>query len=597
MSDIPTLRQVDLGFKVASVEIPLTTFVKRGEGSNKGPSSPAFVPPEVGDSLELLPRRDLALRELLSHANSGHARLFLPLPRRELKGGPITIDLTGGHEMIFDLEVVDTQVLRDKTHGTIEPPIPLPLWTSFKGIYLNSRGAVIADIDKFVDINLSLWSDSVPRIPTSLDEVLDLLFADAGKSDDEAEEVEQEDERDEEARSDDAQGEQEASGEDEGTGVDWSKLRVEARGVTSRAARPLELGRAGQLVLAKGTRLDVDYSKVDLWVRGRGVVEAAGFEGKGFVLRGISGEGEFSWRLLGEGEDKRMELRVEGAEAELAQGHLTLPDGSQLRLDRSRLRGVSLTLTTSQEGMTFSVEVEKASVDLAGGKVFLTVAGQRTEVNLSPLHAEGRIAVSNEGIELDVELSEVALEVPATTVDLGVVTLDVSALSLCGAGRFSGRSSEGYRFTGEVEARGDIADSSFNLEQLSARLAQGSVIALRVTDLATDPEGLNALSGSGEATLRLKSGAIPIGPESKVHFSRGAEGTLKIESVKLPSRKGAWPELKGSVRVRAISEPISIRTFASLPAGEAHLGALVALDEAGLLRLSDLAMSLRSAAE
>ena len=216
--------------------------------------------------------RRLALRELIRQANSGRVQVTIPLPRSKLSLGPLSLDLTGGHAAVIELEVEGARVLRKKTKGTIDPPISLPLGLTFAGLYLNEHGEVIADISSFPDVNLSRWSAQVPQIPATLDRVLDLLFPEEEKEAPEATET------------------SEAPGSSEDA-LDLSGLVVVAHDVRPRCAEPLSLG-VGQVMLAEDTCIDVEYGPSGLVIRGRAAVKDAHLEGQGFNLHGVSAQGE-----------------------------------------------------------------------------------------------------------------------------------------------------------------------------------------------------------------------------------------------------------------------------------------------------------------
>ena len=235
MTLVPTLRNAELSFRAGPIDVPLEPLVgKRSKGEHaRDLVAPKLSPPNVSESFEMEPVRELALRELIRQADAGKVRVMIPLPKQKLSIGPVSLDLTAGHSAVIELEVDTARVLRKKTKGTIEPPIRMPLGLSFQGLYLNEHGEVIADIANFPDVNLSRWSDQVPQIPSTLDEVLDLLFPD--KSDQESKASNESKESKEPS----------SKGEKRGEPIDFSGLTVEARSVQPRCVEALDLGHVG----------------------------------------------------------------------------------------------------------------------------------------------------------------------------------------------------------------------------------------------------------------------------------------------------------------------------------------------------------------
>lgn len=265
-----TVEGAELSLVAQRVEIPL--FSAGAPAAEGGSVPPRVGAPELKGELELRPVRDLALREILSHAESGRATVRLPLPARTFKVGPFSLEIPAGTQAVIELEVERAAIVRESVRGTLEPPIALPLGISFRGLYLDDAGCIIADIASFPDVNLSKLSERVPRIPGTLDELLSLLF-------------------DREER---------PEGEEAREGFDATGLQVSARDVVPRA-EVFHLGDAGDVLVGEDTRLDVDFAEDELSVRGRLDMRRATLHGAGFYVDGVRGEGTLTFRVHGLG--------------------------------------------------------------------------------------------------------------------------------------------------------------------------------------------------------------------------------------------------------------------------------------------------------
>ncbi len=369
MTLVPILRNAELSFRAGLIEVPLEPLVSRGssgEGS-RDLVAPKIAAPDLADSLEMEPVRQLALRELIRQADSGKVRVAIPLPKQKLSVGPVSLDLTAGHAAVIELEVDTARVLRKKTRGTIEPPIRMPLGLSFQGLYLNDYGEVIADIANFPDINLSRWSDQVPQIPSTLDQVLDLLFPEKPPAEEAPPPAEEK--------------------ADKPEPIDLSGLTVEARAVQPRCVEPLDLGEVGLVMLGKETKIDVEYSRTALIIRGHAHLERSHIAGRGFSLEGVSAAGDGEWRLFGEDGNKEMYLGVSDAWVRAERARVSLGEDGELVFGPTVLSGVEIVVRSGFEP-ELSLSAEHLTSELAGGRILV----------LHRREAGGRLALTGAGL-------------------------------------------------------------------------------------------------------------------------------------------------------------------------------------------------------
>ncbi len=565
MTNTSRLHGAELSFFAERVDIPLAGLSASvgGDGSARL-ERPDIVTPQVSDELEIAAVRELALKELLRHADSGRARVRLKLSARSFRVGPLAIELREGTEAIIDLEVKDAAILRETTKGTLEPPISLPLGMTFRGLYLNDDGDVIADIAGFPDVNLSQLTTRVPRIPATLDELIALVFEDRPPRE----------------------------GDDDG-GFDASGLLVEARDVIPRL-EPLHLGDAGELLLGPDTRLDVDFAVSGLAVRGRVQVLQAHVRGVGFDVEGLAANGSVSLQLDGPAASGDVRLDATCFEANVKRARLTLRDGSHLELGPSSLGRSTLELSRAAGGLRFHVRAGDLHGALERSVVVARIGGRPTTVELSPTVLLGHLSVSESHVEAELGIDGAAAACRDLALDLGIADAAASLVSAKASGQLKAGTDFGVAFTGELLLHVDVESGSARLGELQARLAAGSDADLRITQIAASEEGLDALVAEGDLRLRFHSGQLPLGPKAAVRFSSGAQGRLSLTSVELrPGQR--WPTLRGRGHVEAGSDPaVLFGELVELPRGSAAVHGGFSLDENGHLTLEGLSMALRS---
>jgi len=558
--------------QAAHLRLPLQAIKERAPTDTSALRPPRIGPPQVADELELNPIREIALRELLSHASGGTARLYLPLVASKIKKGPFSIEIPAGAEAVIDLVVEDGRILRDKarTRGTIVPEISLPLGLKFRGIFLDDDGSVIADISRFPNIKLSWLNVAALKIPATLEDTVALLIKDkpqAGQA-------------------------PEPPKEGASLAAEAKLLRVEARDATPRA-EPLSLGDAGYVTLGPETRLDVDYSADGLEIGGHVEVPDAELSGAAFRVTGLRAVGAGSAALhLTEG-DRNFVMEFRCDRASISGGSINLLDGSRLELGESSAEDVEIVLTRARGAAHFHVSSKKFRGKLVGGVLMTWIGRKIHPVALAEMDVEGAVSISDRHFNVDVEVRGASVELHDVMVPLGVAYVEVASLDASGSGRFRAGTASGYSFAGALAVNARLAGGRLVTGPVTARFIEGTHVALNVTNLAGN-ERLEQLEASGTIELALASGSIPVGPDARLKFSRGAVGTLALHSIAL-SASDRWPRIEAGARFTAASDALNLEDLVELPPGIMNVELPhITLEANGDLGLRDLTMQLSS---
>jgi hypothetical protein len=571
---VPSVGGVKMTLQAGHVHLPLQALKERMATDGAALRPPRIGAPKVADEFELKPIRDIALRELLSHATHGTARVHLPLVATKLKKGLFTIEIPEEAEAVIELEVEDGIIIRDKkrTRGDIVPDISLPLGLKFRGIYLDDDGSIIADIARFPNLNLSWLNVAKLRIPATLEELMAMLFGDEIAGEPSAEPEPKKD----------------------GTSVpvDLSRLRVEARDIVPRPDG-LPLGQAGVLQLGPDTRLDVDYTEDALELGGHVDISRADLTGAGFAVRGLSANGTGSGAVMRTDESRRVVMEFRCHEVSVSSASIELLDGSRLEFGESYAEDVDVVFTRTGGEVHFHVAARQFRGRLTSG-VLMTWIGRKVHpVRLSEMDLEGAITISDQHFEVDVEVQGARLELDDFALPLGVAYLDVATLEASGTGRLIAGSQSGYSFAGSLAVNADLKGGKLLTGPLSARLVEGTHVTLAVSRIG-GAEHLQEIDASGTVDFRIASGSIPIGAHSRLKFARGAVGTLALHQLAL-ERGDAWPKIEAGAQFTAASDPFDLEDLMELPPGVMsveipHIG----LEADGDLALRDIVIVLAS---
>ncbi len=572
--------------QVGAVHIPLQTLLDRLPERESRLRPPRIGAPKLEDEFELKPMRDIAVREMLAHANSGTARVHLPLSPALIKKGPFKIEIPAEAEAIIDLSVVDGRIKRGKEHtkGNIEPDIGLPLGLKVRGIYLDEDdGSIIADIAKFPDINLSWLNVAKLRIPATLDGLLAMLF-------DRAERAASASEARAKTLDDELSVETEEEERPPSLAVELGGLRVEARSVTPRDEE-VALGPLGALTLGPQTRLDVDYSAEALVVRGTVDINGANLSGAGFSVRGLEALGEGTATLTRTDEERRLRLEYSCHEASCVGASVRLLDGSRFELGPSRVEDLAIAFERSPDGVHWEISSRKLNGRLAGGTMMMFIAGKAHPIQLAEMDVEGALKLSDRyGFELDAEVKGAHMAMESLALPLGVLDLETSTIEAVATGRLSA-SRKHYSFAGSLAISTDMKNGSLLAGPVRAEFLDETNVNLTITRFS-GAETLDELEGNGTLELRLASGAVPLGEGAAVTFSHGTTGTLALHAIRLESG-ATWPTIEAGAQVSAEADPFEIPGVARFRGGTVHAEVpSITMHPAGDLALADISVSL-----
>jgi hypothetical protein len=531
---------------------------------------PRIGPPTVADEFELRPIRDIAVRELISHANSGTARVFLPLIPTTLKKGPFSIEIPPGSKVVFDFVVEDGRILRDReqTKGAFEPPIELPLGLKFRGIYVDDEGRVFADIAKFPNIRLSWLNVSSMRVPPTLDGLLDLLFK--PKEDEEATD-----------NSDEAS-----------IRIDVEGIEVEAHSVEPRDLE-LELGPMGHLSTGPGTTLEVEYSSDAISIWGPVEVVDAELSGAGFSIHRLRASGSALGAVRKIEDARSLRIDVSADTADIGEATVDLLDGSHLHFEESQAEDVDVSFWSVGNEAHWKIEAKKLKGKMTRATLVTGIGDREHPVTIEQADFEGQIDVSDSGYKIDLTFSGAVVRLPEHRLDFGIAHLDIVGSQTLAEGRLQFDSEGHYSFEGSIAIDARIGGGLLDAGPFHLGLADGTRIQLTVTD-ALGSNGLKRLRAKGSADLAITSGSVPIGPEGRLSFSRGATGVLELEHIDVDEDR-PWANIQASARLRARVDPLVLEEVVEIPGGEADISVgQIYLDEAGTLILGEVAVSLES---
>jgi|GEM_PF-5139925 len=575
---IPTLQGVTLSFGAARMTLPLQAVA--GEGNGRESAGPRLQPPRIkvpsfAGEFELNPIRDIAVRELLTHAADGRATVHLPFIASTLRKGPFAFDIPQGTEAVIEMEVAGGRILRDRdrTHGTVAPPISLPLGLEFRGIYVDDKGSLIADISAFPDIKLR-WFGSRSRVPESLSDLVAQLFKEPTEGRAETQDPA-------------------AKPSKPSLKVDTAGISVQARDVVPND-KELHLGDAGALSLGADTRLDVDLSPHALVVSGDFAIVESSLDGAGFAVRDLAGRGAGSLTLQRSETDRSLSVKLALDHLGCAGATLRLQDGSHLELGEVSIEGAEFELRRVGGEVSFAVRMPVVRVHVRGG-VFMTSVddGNPHAVELDEMDLEGSLSLSDETYAADFEIKGAMITSGELSLPLGAAHLDLLGMRAHASGRFQISPDGGYAFDGSMAVNAEVHRGQVVSENLRADLVEGTSISLNINEFAGGPR-LRALRGNGEVAFSLESGAVDLSNGTRLVVSRGARGTLAVHDLAL-TEEARWPRLEAGADLRARYDATTLDGRVALPGGLAKVRLpRLALDESGELLLEDIEVTVDS---
>ncbi len=531
---------------------------------------PRISAPDVEGRFKLRPLRLFALRELIAISWKLRAQARIPLVPTTLKKGPFSIEIPAGTELVIDLGVDDAHIVfdRERTRGVVEPAIPLPLGLSFRGVNIREDGSVVADVSK-LPIDLAWIRFRKLRIPASLEEINALLQA-----------------REEAAAADD---------EDEkgALPLDYAAMTVAARGLEPRPGE-LALGEAGTVELLEATRVDVNYAPDFLSVRGH-LAARADLSGSGFLVKNARVDCKASAELRRpRGKTKGTVVNVRCEKIAADEAALTLLDGSLFELRNVEFGGVAVEVRAVDGVTTFELTCDTVRGRLESGMLMVWIGGRAHELHFGEMDFEGRLSVSSAGYEVDLEIRGAVLRMAPLDLDLGAADMDFSEIDARASGRLRITNSEGFDFQGLLSVNANLGEGwLWSAGPLGAHLVEGTEASVNITRLKLR-ERLEALSGTGTASLCFASGSIPIAADTNLGFSRGANGTLAIHAFDLvPGAR--WPKVEAGFQMSAQSDAMVVQGALELPAGQTQVEiARIEVDPRGSLSLGEIEVTLES---
>lgn len=243
--------------------------------------------------LHVVERPDPA--EVLGWIGEGRVRLRIPLRKRALQLGPVSLRLDTS--AVLELTVRGGEIDRGTARGHLDPPVRLPLGFEAERIRLSSQGDVILGLRGLPDVNLSALVPWLPRIPARLRDLGERLAQRAphpkAPSSPDSVGVDAEAPSDGSAPTTPAGASPRSPG-DPGTSA-AEGLEVEARAVRPLPGVVIDLGLAGRLELDPRSRLDVTLTGKRLVCDGELVLADGELEGPAFRAEGIRSRGGLHW--------------------------------------------------------------------------------------------------------------------------------------------------------------------------------------------------------------------------------------------------------------------------------------------------------------
>lgn len=470
----------------------------------------------------------IALQQVLAWADSGEATVTIPLRPQSLKAGPLGFAIVPGTAVILDVVVnPGGRIERGRTRGRLEPAFKLPLGASIQGVSLDDNGAVVANLDRFPDVNLSALLLKGFVVPERLSDLVTVLFADRAPG-----------------------GDGGADGSDEGPGViDIAGIVVDARQVTPRPI-PLVLGTAVTLTTGPETCLDVHYGHGSLRIGGVVDVDHGAIRQAAFDINDISG----GCRVAVEFDLVGSRFSLDISELDVRVGHAHVAVGtSEVSVGDLHARGATIHVEGGASAVAstprFTVRLPDVAGRIVDGRVELTVGATLLPVVLGPGAASGSVVVSERHHQIDLAVTDAALAIVDATVHAGVATVAVVRAEARGSGRVRA-ASDGTAFSGELTVTVATGDSIIEAApvHLRSRRGEGTLV---LQELAIVDGGLEVLRVAGRLDLELQEGKVPL---LGTHLTLAAGATAVVVVDEVVVERPARPRASGSLHIVAAGE-------------------------------------------
>ena len=554
-------------------EVDLTALAARTGLTKKiaGAQSAAPPPPPVsmpGLAAVAVQTGELSLRDLIGAADSGNATVRIPLLPQTIKIGPLSVELEAGSRIVLDLVVSPGGIIeRSQTRGRLEPGLKLPLGVVVQGVYVDPAGNIVADVDHFPDVNLSLLALRGLRLPESLAQVLALIF--------------------------DAPQRKEEPATQQGF-LDVDGIEVEATGVVARAG-PIPLGAGVVLSSGEKTRLDIAWVARRLRISGVVDVVSADVTQPAVVLTGLSGQArvDFSVGI----DDGALQLTIDDAAVRVASVKATVGDSVVVVEDAGTQQPARARLERPAKGgadvdgkLRFQIDIPALDGTVKEGVVVVDVGDRRVPIRVQPGHASGSVVVSERHHKVDVKLVDVGLAVEDVAVGTPLASLHVQRAHARASGRLVAATELGVAFSGGLVVEAFLDEAVVNAGVISAR-GRGEA-HVTVDDVAVSSHGLELLVLRGSMKLALDSGRVPLFSTS-LELLPGAVARVDLLNVTLQA--DAAPQAEGSVVVEATAAACVVdEALLIVPGSSCRLAVPRFVVAAGLLVAENLHASVRT---
>jgi hypothetical protein len=513
----------------------------------------------------------LSLRELIGAADSGKATVRIPLVPQTIKMGPFAVELEAGSRILLELVVSPGgNNERTQTKGRLEPGLKLPLGVVVQGVYVDAAGNIVADVERFPDVNLSLLALHGLRLPESLTEVLALIF---------------------DPKKPEKAPDQQAQPAPQPSFIDLAGIEVEATDVVARAG-PIALGAGVTLSSGDQTRLDISWMGRQLRIAGVVDVVSADVHQPAVDLAGLSGQARVEFAVGIDSGALHLaiddaEVRVASVTARVGDSVVVVEEVGTQQPARARLERPE---TDAKGKLRFTLEIPALAGTLKEGVVVVDVGDRRVPISVQPGHASGSVVVSDRHHKVDVKLVDVGLSVDDVAVDAPLAFLQVQRAHARATGRLVAATDLGVAFSGGLVVEAALSDAVVNAGVISAR-GQGRA-QVTVDDVAVSSHGLELLVLRGSLQLELQNGRVPLFSTS-LELLPGAVARVDLHRVALQA--DTQPQAEGAVVVEATAaECVVDATLLVVPGSACRLAVPRFVVAAGMLVAENLHASVRT---
>lgn len=489
----------------------------------------------AGASDVAVDKSGVSLKKILAVADSGRAKVSIPLVPQTVRIGPFALEIEVGAHVVLELVVAPGGVIeRKETRGRLEPSLKLPLGVAVNGVYVDDSGNIVADLKGVPDLNLSLLALRGLRVPPTLDDLLALVF------------------RDDAAREPDAKEPKEPKEgkSDSDAYIDFGGIEVLAKDVRVKAGA-LDIGAGVVVDAGEGTRLDIAWSKGVLRIDGRVDVKQAHLTQPSFALDGVRGSARIALvvDVVGDG---GVDVSLDDVSAHVGAAHVEVGH-SVVDVDAVGTKAPAQVRVKTGGGQPprFSADLPGLVGTLRGGRIVVDVADRAVPISLRPGKVEGAVFVSEQRHKIDVVVDNVGVVVDDVAVraprDQPLVTFAVSQAAARATGRLVAANDSGVAFSGAISVDAVLKDAIVDVGPVHAE-GSGSAHVV-VDDVAVVPGvGIELLRMKGDVELTLRAGRVPLFASS-LEVLPGARAKVGITCVELSAEHK--PIVEGNIDVDA----------------------------------------------